>query len=62
VRARAAALALTGLPNFRSLSERFENQIKRAARYGRLLSLVMFDLDGFKEVNDRFGHQSAKGS
>jgi diguanylate cyclase (GGDEF)-like protein len=47
---------LTGLPNFRSLSERFENEIKRAARYGRLLSLIMFDLDGFKEINDRFGH------
>ena len=47
---------LTGLPNFRSLSERFESEIKRATRYGRLLSLIMFDLDGFKEINDRFGH------
>jgi len=47
---------LTGLPNFRSLSERFENEIKRAARYGRLLSLIMFDLDGFKAINDRLGH------
>jgi diguanylate cyclase (GGDEF)-like protein len=47
---------LTGLPNFRSLSERFENEIKRAARYGRLLSLIMFDLDSFKVINDRFGH------
>ena len=47
---------LTGLPNFRSLSERFENEINRAARYGRLLSLIMFDLDGFKQINDRFGH------
>jgi diguanylate cyclase (GGDEF)-like protein len=47
---------LTGLPNFRSLSERLDNEIKRAARYGRLLSLIMFDLDGFKETNDRFGH------
>lgn len=47
---------LTGLPNFRSLSERFDNEIKRATRYRRLLSLVMFDLDGFKEINDRFGH------
>ncbi len=47
---------LTGLPNFRSLSERFANEIKRATRYGRLLSLIMFDLDGFKEINDRFGH------
>jgi diguanylate cyclase (GGDEF)-like protein len=47
---------LTGLPNFRSLSERFDNEIKRATRYGRLLSLIMFDLDGFKEINDRCGH------
>ena len=47
---------LTGLPNFRSLSERFESEIKRATRYGRLLSLIMFDLDGFKEINDQFGH------
>ena len=47
---------LTGLPNFRSLSERFESEIKRATRYGRLLSLIMFDLDGFKEINDHFGH------
>lgn len=47
---------LTGLPNFRSLSERFEGEIKRATRYGRLLSLIMFDVDGFKDINDRFGH------
>jgi diguanylate cyclase (GGDEF)-like protein len=47
---------LTGLPNFRSLSERFESEIKRAQRYGRLLSLIMIDVDGFKEINDRFGH------
>jgi diguanylate cyclase (GGDEF)-like protein len=47
---------LTGLPNFRSLSERFEGEIKRATRYRRLLSLIMLDLDGFKEINDRFGH------
>jgi diguanylate cyclase (GGDEF)-like protein len=47
---------LTGLPNFRSLSDGFENEIKRATRYGRLLSLILFDLDGFKEINDRLGH------
>ncbi len=47
---------LTGMPNFRSLSERFENEIKRATRYGRLLSLIILDLDGFKEINDRCGH------
>jgi diguanylate cyclase (GGDEF)-like protein len=48
---------LTGLPNFRSLSDTFEKEIKRATRYGRLLSLIVIDLDGFKEINDRFGHQ-----
>jgi diguanylate cyclase (GGDEF)-like protein len=47
---------LTGLPNSRSLSERFDSEIKRAARYGGLLSLIVFDLDGFKEINDHFGH------
>jgi diguanylate cyclase (GGDEF)-like protein len=47
---------LTGLPNFRRLSERFKDEIKRATRYRRLLSLIMLDLDGFKEINDRFGH------
>jgi diguanylate cyclase (GGDEF)-like protein len=47
---------LTELPNFRSLSERFEGEIKRATRYRRLLSLIMLDLDGFKDINDRFGH------
>lgn len=47
---------LTGLPNFRSLSDRFASEIKRATRYRRLLSVIMFDLDGFKEINDHFGH------
>ena len=53
---------LTGLPNFRSLSERFEGEIKRATRYRRLLSLIMLDLDGFKEINDRFGHQAGNAA
>jgi diguanylate cyclase (GGDEF)-like protein len=47
---------LTGLPNIRSLSERFTNEIRRATRYRRLLSLIMLDLDGFKKINDGFGH------
>ena len=52
-------LSLTISPGYRiwrSLSERFESEIKRAQRYGRLLSLIMIDVDGFKEINDRFGH------
>jgi len=53
---------LTGLPNFRNLSERFEGEIKRATRYRRLLSLIMLDLDGFKEINDRFGHMAGNAA
>ena len=30
--------------------------MERAARYGRTLSVIMLDLDGFKEINDRHGH------
>jgi len=53
---------LTDLPNFRSLAERFAGEIKRATRYRRLLSLIMLDLDGFKEINDRFGHQAGNAA
>ena len=35
-----------------------ERLIKIAARYKRPLSLVMFDIDRFKEINDNFGHQA----
>jgi len=47
---------LTGLYNRRYLTERLPREIKRARRYGRPLSLIMSDIDHFKEVNDRFGH------
>jgi diguanylate cyclase (GGDEF)-like protein len=47
---------LTGLRNRRSYQERFEEEILRAERYGHELALIMIDLDGFKPVNDRFGH------
>src|SRR5262249_11992283 len=33
-----------------------EHEVTRAERYGRALSLVIFDMDGLKRVNDRFGH------
>ena len=47
---------LTGLPNRRSFFSRAQSEFIRAARYSRSLSLVMVDVDHFKEVNDRFGH------
>jgi len=47
---------LTGLPNRRALNERMENELQRSRRYQRKFSLVMLDLDGFKDVNDQYGH------
>lgn len=48
--------ALTGLNNRRKLFELGAHEVQRAARYRFSLSLVMFDLDHFKAINDRFGH------
>lgn len=47
---------LTGLANRRYLLEQLEREFLRARRYNRPLSLVYIDMDGFKAVNDRFGH------
>lgn len=47
---------LTQLANRRFLLEQLQREFERARRYGRPLSLLYLDLDGFKEVNDRFGH------
>lgn len=47
---------LTGLYNHRHLQERLKQEIERAERYGRPLSLVMADLDRFKRFNDAYGH------
>ncbi len=47
---------LTGLYNRRYLNERLPQEIVRAYRYDRSISLIMLDIDHFKEVNDRYGH------
>jgi len=47
---------LTGLYNRRHFYEVLETEIARTQRYGRSFSLVMLDIDWFKEYNDRFGH------
>ena len=49
---------LTGIFNRRKFKSSLERLIKIAARYKRPLSLVMFDIDRFKEINDNFGHQA----
>lgn len=47
---------LTGLYNRRKLDKSLAQEITRAGRYGRPLSIIMLDLDHFKEVNDTHGH------
>ncbi len=47
---------LTGLGNRRAFETRMEQELLRAERYGIPLSLVLLDVDGFKEYNDTFGH------
>ncbi|MEX2501597.1 MAG: sensor domain-containing diguanylate cyclase [Trueperaceae bacterium] len=47
---------LTGLPNRQLLHDRLEQKLERAERNASGVSLLFLDLDGFKEVNDRFGH------
>lgn len=47
---------LTGLANRTLLQDRLENAIHYAQRSGRLVGVLMLDLDRFKEINDGFGH------
>jgi len=47
---------LTRLLNRRAFVERLDGEVARATRYKRTVGLVLCDLDGFKELNDRFGH------
>ena len=48
---------LTGAGNYRMLSLRVPQELRRHGRSGLPLSLLAFDLDGFKRVNDTYGHQ-----
>jgi two-component system cell cycle response regulator len=47
---------LTGLYNHRFFQERLREEFRRAQRYSDPVSLIMIDLDHFKQVNDRHGH------
>ena len=50
--------ALTSLLNARGFASRLRSEIKRAKRYGEPLSLLFLDLDGLKDINDRYGHRA----
>lgn len=47
---------LTGLYNHRFFQESLANELARANRYGSSVSLILFDIDHFKQVNDTYGH------
>ncbi len=47
---------LTGLPNRRALDERLEEEVSSARRNNYSFAVIMMDLDGFKAVNDTYGH------
>ncbi|MDB4972942.1 MAG: hypothetical protein JWN48_1283 [Myxococcaceae bacterium] len=47
---------LTGLPNRRRASERLEIEVSRSRRYRNPMAVALCDVDHFKQVNDRFGH------
>lgn len=49
--------ALTGLLNRRQFEREVSEQVGRAHRYGELSTLLMIDIDGFKKINDTYGHR-----
>jgi len=57
LRHQASSDSLTGLANHRRLFEALHAEICRSKRTEREFSLLLLDLDGLKEINDRYGHQ-----
>ena len=55
---QAAVDALTGLASFRVLRDRLANEVARCHRSGEKFAVLFLDLDNFKQVNDRFGHEA----
>jgi len=54
---KAYSDTITGLPNRRALDERLDAEIINSRRTGSSFAVVMMDLDGFKHVNDTYGHE-----
>jgi diguanylate cyclase (GGDEF)-like protein len=47
---------LTGLANYRHLTQALDAEIQRSSRTDRPFAVVLLDLDGLKKINDRYGH------
>lgn len=58
VQAMAITDGLTCITNRQELGRLLEKEMARAARYASPLTLIMYDLDHFKHINDRFGHNT----
>ena len=58
VRHRAISDSLTGLANYRLFIEALQSELERSGRTNRPFSVLLMDLDGLKEINDRYGHQT----
>jgi len=56
VRHLAVSDALTGLPNYRGLIESLDAEMKRVGRSARPFAVLLLDLDGLKQINDKYGH------
>ena len=57
LRVMAVSDYLTGLYNRITIQELFDNMVEQAEYKGEIVSLVLFDLDNFKTINDQFGHE-----
>lgn len=55
---QAATDTVTGLPNRLAYEERLEQEFARWKRFGEPLTLLVWDIDDFKRINDRFGHHA----
>ena len=56
IRQLASTDPLTGLANYRRLVDVFDSELARSRRTGNSFSLMLFDLDGLKKINDVYGH------
>jgi diguanylate cyclase (GGDEF)-like protein len=56
LREQSACDGLTGLCNHKRFKEIIKHEFNRSVRYGNPITLIMLDGDGFKEINDTYGH------